>query len=104
MRQFLRFAEANGLSLKTTDPVFIAAYVRELNKTPSRKKLHLAAIRMLYDYLVIGGELTSNPASSVKAPKHVVKKGKTPVLTAEETRVLLDSMDSNTIVGARVRT
>jgi integrase/recombinase XerD len=33
-----------------------------------------------------------NPAHAVRGPKYVVKKGKTPVLTAEEARELLDSI------------
>ncbi len=33
-----------------------------------------------------------NPASSVRGPKYVVKRGKTPVLTADEARKLLDSI------------
>ena len=40
---------------------------------------------MLFDWLVVGQVVPSNPAESVRGPKHVVKKGKTPVLTAEET-------------------
>ena len=34
------------------------------------------------DWLVVGRILPFNPASSVRGPKHVVKKGKTPVLSA----------------------
>ena len=102
-KQFLFYLDARGLSLKLADPVLIAIYIKALKKSPSSIKLHLAAIRMLYDYLVTGGELPHNPASSVKGPKHVVKKGKTPVLTAEETRQLLDSIDSRTVVGARAK-
>ena len=41
---------------------------------------------MLFDWLVTGQVLPINPAASVKAPKHVVKKGKTPVLSADEAR------------------
>src|SRR5947209_7619682 len=59
--------------------------------TPSIKQ-HLAAIRMLFDWLVTGQVLPANPAASVKAPKHVVKKSKTPVLSAQDTRTLLDSI------------
>ena len=44
-----------------------------------------------------------NPASSVRGPKHVVKVGKTPVLTADQARQLLDSIDTGTIVGLRDR-
>ena len=44
-----------------------------------------------------------NPAASVRGPKHVVKRGKTPVLTAQQARQLLDSIDTSTIVGLRDR-
>jgi integrase/recombinase XerD len=55
-------------------------------------KQHLAALRMLFDWMVIGQVIPMNPAQAVRGPKHVVKKGKTPVLTAEEARELLDSI------------
>ncbi len=58
---------------------------------------------MLCDWLVVGQVLPVNPASSVRGPKHVVKKGKTPVLTAGEARELLDSIDCTKIVGLRDR-
>jgi integrase len=44
-----------------------------------------------------------NPAAAVRGPKHVVTKGKTPVLTPEETRQLLDSLQAETITGLRDR-
>jgi integrase len=55
-------------------------------------KLHLAAIRMLFDWLVVGQILAVNPAHAVRGPKHVVRRGKTPVLTEEEARRLLESI------------
>jgi integrase len=39
----------------------------------------------------------------VRGPTHVVKRGKTPVLTAEQTRRLLDSIDISSVVGLRDR-
>jgi site-specific recombinase XerD len=66
-------------------------------------KQHLAAIRMLFDWLVVGQVLATNPASSVRGPKHSVRKGKTPVLAADEARTLLDSIDTSTHVGLRDR-
>jgi integrase len=39
----------------------------------------------------------------VRGPKYVVKRGKTPVLSAEEARKLLDSIESNTLIGLRDR-
>jgi site-specific recombinase XerC len=66
-------------------------------------KQHLAAVRMCFDWLVTGGILTVNPAHAVRGPKHVVKRGKTPVLTTDQARVLLDSIDTSTLVGFRDR-
>ena len=45
-------------------------------------KQHLAALRVLSDWLVTGHVLDVNPAHAVRGPKYVAKKGKTPVLTA----------------------
>ena len=42
-------------------------------------------------------------ASSVRGPKHVVHRGKTPVLKADQARALLDSIDTKKIVGLRDR-
>ena len=55
-------------------------------------KQHLAAIRMLFDWLVTGGVLATNPAHAVRGPKHVVKRGKTPVLVADQARALIESI------------
>jgi len=48
------------------------------------RKVHLAAIKMLFDWLVTGQVIAVNPAHSVRGPRHSVKKGKTSVLSAEE--------------------
>jgi site-specific recombinase XerC len=66
-------------------------------------KQHLAAIRMCFDWLVTGGVLATNPAHAVRGPKHVVKRGKTPVLTSDQARALIDSIDTSTLVGLRDR-
>ena len=66
-------------------------------------KQHLAAIRVLCDWLVVHQVLPVNPAAAVRGPKHVVTKGATPVLTPAETRSLLDGIDAGTLVGLRDR-
>ena len=86
-----RFADwcgFHGIPLAKVEPMVVAAYVGELTRklAPASVKQHLAAIRMLFDWLVVGQVLPFNPASSVRGPKHVVKRGKTPVLNAEEAR------------------
>ena len=67
------------------EPLHVAAYVEVLGKDFEKPtvKQHLAAIRMLFDWLVTGQVVATNPAHSVRGPKHVVKTGKTTVLTGE---------------------
>jgi site-specific recombinase XerC len=63
----------------------------------------LAAVRMLFDWLVVKQVVPVNPAASVRGPSHSVKRGKTPVLDPSEARTLLDAIDCTTIVGLRDR-
>ena len=58
---------------------------------------------MLFDWLVTGQVVATNRAHSVRGPNHVVKTGKTTVLTGDEARELLDSIDTSTVVGLRDR-
>lgn len=92
--RFLRWCEDRNLALRQLEPIIVAGYVEELqaNLAAPSVKQHLAAIRMLLDWLVTGQVIPMNPASSVKGPKHVVKKGKTPVLSSDDARKLLDSI------------
>jgi site-specific recombinase XerD len=91
--------------LADIEPMHVSLYIEALQATAAKPtvKQHLAAIRMLFDWLVVGQVIATNPAHSVRGPKHVVRRGKTPVLTAEEARQLLDSIDTTTLVGLRDR-
>ncbi len=83
----------------------VSAYIETLTrsyKAPTVKQ-HLAALRMLFDWLIVGQVVEQNPAAAVRGPKHVVKKGKTPVLDGDEAKKLIDSIDVSTIVGLRDR-
>jgi len=105
VKQFFNWCEDCRLGLAEIDALSVAAYVEQLGTTASKPtvKQHLAAIRQLFDYLTTGGILEVNPAASVRGPKYVVRRGKTPVLSAEEARKLLDSIESNNLIGVRDR-
>lgn len=105
VKRFCDWCEASALELETVEPVMVAAYIEQLRTelADPTVKQHFAAIRMLFDYLVTGGVLRVNPAASVKGPKVVVTKGITPVLSASDTRLLLDSIDTRKIAGLRDR-
>jgi site-specific recombinase XerD len=91
--------------LADIEPLHVAAYIEALGKDFEKPtvKQHLAAIRMLFDWLVTGQVVATNPAHSVRGPKHVVKTGKTTVLDADQARKLLDSVDTSSVVGLRDR-
>lgn len=106
LHPFLAWCEKHGLALENIDPVFVATYVELLLKDGRSKptvKQHLAAIRMLLDWMVTGGVLPFNPAASVRGPGYVVRKGKTPMLKPEEARLLPDSTDVSEVKGLRDR-
>ena len=99
--QFLRWCEARGLGLRDVSPLHVAAYIRTHPWSAPTVKQHLAAIRMLGDWLVVSQVLPVNPASAVRGPKHVVTKGATPVLSPAEARKLLESIDMGALAGLR---
>ena len=104
--RFSHWCEGKGLrDLAQVKPVHVAAYIEGLLQELARPsvKQHLAALRMLFDWLVVGQVLGSNPAHAVRGPKHVVKKGRTPVLDREEARALLAVIDTGTLTGLRDR-
>jgi site-specific recombinase XerD len=105
--EFLEWCEAAGASsIRAVQATHVAAYVEQLSRERSAPtaKQRLAAIRHLFDWLVIGQVIPINPAASVRGPKHIVKKGKTPVLSPKEARKLLESIDVSTHAGLRDRT
>ena len=103
--RFFAWCDARGLELAQISPVAVAAYIDDMHdryRAPTIKQ-HLAAIRRLFDWLVIGQVVPANPAASVRGPTHVVRTGKTPVLQPAEARQLLDSIDTSTLPGLRDR-
>jgi site-specific recombinase XerD len=92
-------------SVAAVQPLHVAAWIETQTKeraTPT-VKARLAAIRHLFDWLVTGQVVPVNPASSVRGPSHTVTAGKTPVLSPEEARTLIDSIEVTTVVGLRDR-
>jgi site-specific recombinase XerD len=106
VRQFSAFcAEISIVDLAQVEPIHGAAFVELQLKTQSKPtvKVRLAAIRMLFDWMVVGQVLASNPAHAVRGPKHSQRQGKTPVLQADEARALIDAIDATSLPGLRDR-
>jgi site-specific recombinase XerD len=103
--QFFVWCEQRGLTLTAIRPHDVATYIEQLQAEASAPsvKQQLAAVRMMFDWLVVGQVVPANPASAVRGPKHVVKTGKTPVLEGAEWRKLLDSIPTVTLRALRDR-
>jgi site-specific recombinase XerD len=106
VKDFLVWCEDVGVqSIAQVQPLHVSGWIelqmRE-HAAPTAKQ-RLAAVRHLFDWLVIGQIVPVNPAASVRGPRHIVKSGKTPVLEPEEARALLDSIDVTKPAGLRDR-
>ena len=102
---FAWMGEVGVTSLSGIQPLHVASWIELEGRKVSAPsvKQRLAALRHLFDWLVMGQVIPANPAASVRGPRYVVRAGKTPVLEAEETRALLESIDTSTVIGLRDR-
>lgn len=103
---FLRWCESRSITrIEDVQPLHVAGYIEQLQKERSAPtvKQHLACVRMLFDWLVTGQVIASNPAHAVRGPRYSVNKGKTPVISTEEARHLLETMDISNLVRLRDR-
>jgi len=103
VRQFLTWCEERELSLNHITPSLLGQYFAQHPGSIPTKKQHLAAIRRLFDRLVIRHVLILNPAASVRTERYQVVEGKTPEITVERARRLLASIDTSHVVGLRDR-
>src|SRR4051812_30644370 len=103
--RFFAWCEDRGLTPATIRPHDVGTYIEQLQHVVSAPsvKQQLAAIRMLFDWLVTGQIVPNNPASAVRGPKYVVKVGKTPVLEADSWRKLLKSIPTTSVRDLRDR-
>jgi len=104
--EFFDWLAAKGVTqLDDIESIHVATYIEELSRARSAPtaKLRLAALRHLFDWMVIGQIMPTNPAAAVRGPLHIVRRGKTPVLDPAEARQLIDAIDATTIIGLRDR-
>ncbi len=103
--RFDRWCAVHQLTLAALTPIHVAAYVEHLGRERSKPtvKQHLAALRMLFDYLVTGHVVPTNPAAPVRGPKYTLKVGKTPVLDKDEVRQLFAALGGESVADRRDR-
>lgn len=103
--RFFGWCKSRNTRFESVEPMIIAAYIEEmLREYPAETvKQHLAAIKKLYDFLVIKQVVPVNPAMSVKGPRVHISEGKTPILSSEDARSLFSSIDTSKLIGMRDR-
>ena len=75
VREFADWCALQGFhEIVDIEPLHVAGYIEQLTKRLAKPsvKQHLAAIRMLFDWLVVGQIVTTNPAAPVRGPKYTV--------------------------------
>ena len=103
---FFAWCGGLGLQLPGIMPTHVAAWIEQLSRdgrSAPTVKQHLAAVRMLFDWLVVGQVVPHNPAAAVRGPKHSMATGKTHMPDRDEAKALLAAIDTSSLIGLRDR-
>lgn len=103
VHRFLAWCEERGDDLHRVTPGMVGDYFDRHPGSIPTKKQHLAAVRGLFDALVLRHAVVLNPAASIRLERYQVVEGKTPEIAAGQARTLLQSIDTSHVVGLRDR-
>jgi integrase/recombinase XerD len=103
VRLFLGWAEGQGVELAAITPGMVGQYLVGLGGSPTKRNLHLSALRGFFDRLVNRHVCILNPASSAKGVKDQAIEGKMSEIGIEHARTLLASIVCGDVVGLRDR-
>lgn len=103
VRKFLLWCELQEVELGNVTPGIVGRYFDLHPGSAPTKKLHMSAIRGFFDVLVLRHVVILNPALSVNTERFSVTEGKTPSITPEQARQLLQSIKPSDIVAIRDR-
>ena len=94
VRQFAAAMEEQERPLAQVTPMEVEGYIHQLTvlgKSPATVTRSLASIKSFYNYLLLRGQVTANPAKSV-APAKVERK-LPQILTSREVELFLAQLD-----------
>ncbi len=103
--RFFDWCELRGLQFVDVKSFHVSAYIEELGQSLAiaSVKQNLAALRMLFDWLMIRHLCSENPCHAVRGPKLKVTTGKTPALDEADAKLLLNSITGTDLVSLRDR-
>lgn len=103
IRAFFRWMKLRGLQLDSMTPAHIGLYVENYPGSIPTRLQHLSAIKSFYNHMQSENLVSHNPAHIVKGPAFSRIEGATPALDIRELRLVVRSIESDTIVGLRDR-
>src|SRR5271165_6670028 len=100
-RSFLAFCSARQLELEHVKAYHVGAWLDRHPGSRSTQRQHLAAVRLLFDSLMMRGVVEYNPAARAKPPRLVRESSRTPVFEEAEIVAFLDSISPNSLKDIR---
>jgi site-specific recombinase XerD len=101
VRRFLQWVEPHASTIERITPGMVGQYFDQHPNSIPTKKLHLAALRALFDNLVTRHIVLLNPAATVRGERYQAVEGKTPEISRDQARTLLASINISRPVGRR---
>ncbi|HAN21053.1 MAG: site-specific tyrosine recombinase XerD [Clostridiales bacterium GWF2_36_10] len=103
LSKFLEYARNNSLSsfseVDSDDVSSYKQYLSEIGLSPSSVSRSLSALRSLFQYLIVSGEVEHNPAREI--PNDKFEKKGPQVLTSKEIELLLSQPSQDDVKGIR---
>ena len=103
VKKFFQWLEPSGVALSQISPGIVGRYLDQHPGSIPTQKLHLAALRALFNNMVTRHVILINPAATVRGQRLEVVDGKTPEITKEQARKLIGSIDTTKVAGRRDR-
>lgn len=103
IRNFLEWARDQGRELAEIRAGDVGRYLQVHPGSPPTQKQILAALRRFFNLLVERHIVMINPAAVAQTVRYSVVEGKTAEITKEQIRKLLETIDTDNVVGLRDR-
>ena len=102
-RSFLAFCSARQLELESVKAYHVGAWLDQHPGSRSTQRQHLAAVRLLFDSLMMrgGSAVEYNPAARARPPRLVRESSRTPVFEEAEIVAFLDSISLDSLKDIR---
>jgi site-specific recombinase XerD len=100
-RSFLAFCSARQLKLENVKAYHVGSWLDQHPGSRSTQRQHLAAVRVLFDSLMMRGVVEYNPAARARPPRLVRESSHTPVFEEAEIVAFLDSINLESLKDIR---